>query len=431
MASSMVAPDLVAISRDLNISSKLEGALTLSIFVAAYALGPLFWGPLSELYGRVVILQTSNLAFAVFNLACGFAPSEGNLVAFRFLSGMAGSAPLAVGAGVLGDLFEPEERGRASSVYTLMPLLGPAVGPILGGWVEEKSSWHWVFFSTTIACGLIQVFGLLVLRETYAPVVLRRKASRLRRETGNLDLRTGDDDQGHSIVQKLRIALTRPFRLLVTQPILQLLSFYMLYLYGLVYLVLSTFAALWSNKYNESTGIQGLNYISLGLGFFLGAQACAPIQDRVYAAMKRRYVPDGEAGQPEFRVPMMVPGALLVPVGLLIYSWTAEARVHWIAPNIGATIYGAGTIISFLCLQTYVVDAYGQYAASAIAAITVLRSLAGFGFPLFAPIMYDRLGYGKGGTILAGCAVVIGWPSPVILWLYGRRLRAGSKVTVR
>lgn len=106
----MVAPALIAISRDLHITSSIEQTLALSIFVLAYAIGPLFLGPLSEMYGRVVTLQLANLVYLFFNLGCGLAQTKGQMIAFRFLSGLGGSAPLAIGGGVLSDLFYAEER---------------------------------------------------------------------------------------------------------------------------------------------------------------------------------------------------------------------------------------------------------------------------------------------------------------------------------
>lgn len=423
----MVAPGLVAIGQDLHIQSDLERALVLSIFVAAYALGPLGWGPLSELYGRVIVIQTSNLVFLLFNLGCALAKTEGQMIAFRFLAGIGGSAPLAIGGGLLSDCFTAEQRGKAISIYSLMPLLGPAIGPIAGGWIAERTTWRWVFYSTTIVCGVIQVAGLFFLQETYAPVLLHRKKLRLIKETGNTKLRTEFDHPERTLIQTLLNALVRPFKMLATQIIVQILSLYLMFLYGMIYLVLSTFPTLWTVEYHESPGILGLNYISIGFGFFLGAQVCAPLQDRIYAALKRRYVPDGGPGRPEFRVPMMIPGALAVPIGIFIYSWTAEARTHWIWPNIGAAIFGFGSIIGFQCIQGYIVDSYTRFAASAVGAITVMRSLAGFGFPLFAPYMYRDLGYGKGGTVLAVVSIVVGWPAPYLLWKYGATLRAKSK----
>jgi hypothetical protein len=128
VSSSMVAPALPAMAKSLNITSEVEESLILSIFVLAYAVGPLFLGPLSEIYGRVIILQLANLFYLVFNLACGFATTKGQLIAFRFLAGLGGSAPLALGGGVLSDCWRAEERGKAISIYSLAPLLGPAVG---------------------------------------------------------------------------------------------------------------------------------------------------------------------------------------------------------------------------------------------------------------------------------------------------------------
>ncbi|KZL84162.1 major facilitator superfamily transporter [Colletotrichum incanum] len=427
VSSSMVAPALEAIGSELNITSSFEQALVLSIFVLAYAIGPLAWGPLSELYGRVIVLQLTNLFYMFFNLGCGLARTKSQIIAFRFLAGLGGSAPLAIGGGVLGDLFEAEQRGKAISIYSLMPLLGPAIGPIAGGFVTQNTTWRWIFYSTTILTAVIQSIGFFVLQETFAPVLLTRRKKRLIKETGNTALHTDFDHPDRTIARTLGIAFTRPFRLLGTQPLVQCLALYMMYLYGLMYLVLSIFPALWTGEYGESVGISGLNYISLGLGFFLGAQTCAPLQDRIYAALKRRYVPDGGPGRPEFRVPMMIPGALLVPTGLLIYGWTAQHHTHWIGPNIGAVLFSAGVIIGFQCIQGFLVDTYTKYAASAVAAATVLRSLAGFGFPLFAPSLYQKLDYGWGNTLLALLGVAIGWPGPLLLWKFGPRLRKKSQ----
>ncbi len=128
VSSSMVAPSILTISRDLNITAEAEQQLVHSIFVIAYAIGPLFLGPMSEIYGRVIVLQLANLFYLVWNIGCGFAQTKGQMLAFRFLSGLGGSAPLAIGGGVLSDAWFPEQRGKAISIYSLAPLLGPAIG---------------------------------------------------------------------------------------------------------------------------------------------------------------------------------------------------------------------------------------------------------------------------------------------------------------
>ena len=330
---------------------------------------------------------------------------------------------VAIGGGVLSDLFSAEQRGRALSLYSLAPLLGPAIGPIAGAYISQETSWRRIFYSTTIACAIVQGLGVFYLRETYTPVLLQRRKLKLIKETGNTDLHTDFDDPDKTVFNTLTTALMRPFRLLGTQIIVQILALYMMYLYGLMYLVLSTFPALW-HSYGMSTGETGLHYIALGAGFFLGAQISAPLQDRIYAYLKRYY--NVSVGRPEFRVPMMVPGAILVPTGLLIYGWTAQHRTHWIGPDIGVAIFCMGVIAGFQCIQGFLVDTYTRYAASAVGAGTVLRSLAGFGFPLFGPSLYQRLDYGWGNTLLAFIAIVIGWPGPILLWKYGEKLRKNS-----
>lgn len=424
VSSSMVAPALQAMRKDLGIRSDVETALVLSIFVLAYAVGPLFLGPLSEVYGRGKVLQLSNMFYLAWNLGCGFAQNSGEMLAFRFLAGLGGSAPLAIGGGVLSDCWRPEERGKAIAIYALAPLLGPAVGPIAGGFIAEKTTWRWVFYATSILDAVIQFFGIFYLQETYPPVLLQRRAAKLRKETGDPSYFTEFDNPDRTFTAILGRALYRPFRLLGTQPIVQVISLYQAYIYGLMYLLLSTFPGLWTGKYHESVGIGGLNYISLGLGFWLGTQITAPLNDRIYRNLKKK---NNNTGRPEFRVPLMGVGSLLIPVGLFWYGWSAQSGIHWIMPNIGAVFFAAGCIICFQCMQTYIVDSYTRYAASGVAAAVVLRSLAGFGFPLFAPYLYRALGYGWGNSLLGFIAVGIGVPAPYLFWRHGELLRRKSR----
>ncbi|KAL5339579.1 major facilitator superfamily domain-containing protein [Aspergillus crustosus] len=425
VSSSMVAPALTTLAREFNVENVVESQLMLSVFVLAYAVGPLFFGPLSEIYGRVIVLQLSNLFYLVFNIACAVSQTKTQMIVFRFFSGLGDSAPLAVGGAVLSDCFTPEQRGKSIAIYSLAPLLGPAVGPIAGGFIAENTTWRWVFYATSIVDGAIQIAGLFLLKETYAPKILKARAKKIRKETGDTTYQTEIERQNKKLSEVMRTALIRPFRLLATQPIVQAIALYLAYAYGIMYLVLSTFPTLWTGEeyYNESIGIGGLNYISLGLGFWLGSQLCAPLNDRIYRRLKARN--DG-VGKPEFRVPLLSVAAFLTPAGLFIYGWTGEKQTHWIAPNIGAALFGMGNIIIFQCAQTYLIDAYTRFAASALAASACMRSLCGFAFPLFAPYMYDALHFGWGNSLLGFVALGLGIPAPIFLWKYGAALRKKS-----
>jgi MFS family permease len=232
--------------------------------------------------------------------------------------------------GLLSDCFHAEQRGKAISIYSLAPLLGPAIGPIAGGFIAQNTTWRWCFYATTIFTAVVQCFGFFFLQETYAPKLLAWKRDKLIKETGNTALHTEFDSPDRTLAKTIRTAMQRPFILLGTQPILQVLACYMAYLYGLMYLMLSTFPRLWEEVYGMSTGIGSLNFIAMGAGFFLGTQITAPLNDMLYRRLKKG---NNGVGKPEFRVPIMIPASLLVPIGLFMYGWSAQTAVHWIVPD--------------------------------------------------------------------------------------------------
>ncbi|KAJ7841169.1 MFS general substrate transporter [Mycena olivaceomarginata] len=267
VASSISSPSLSAISADLNISSGsvLEN-MTLSIFVLAYAIGPLFWGPLSELYGRLLVLQISNIWFLVFNTICGFAKTPTQLLVFRFLAGFGGAAPQC-----------HHERPIAMSLYSIAPLVGPSTGPLVGGWIAEKSNWHWVFWSVSIADSILQIAAFLFLRETYAPVLLRRKARSARKLTRNPKLCSAFEDTNRSWTTVMS-----------REPVVQVFALYMAVLYGVLYWSLTTFVKVFTLQYGEGPGIAGIHYLAIALGSTVWGQVAARVLTRFYLHLKAR-----------------------------------------------------------------------------------------------------------------------------------------------
>ncbi|KAG7095020.1 hypothetical protein E1B28_005814 [Marasmius oreades] len=432
VSSSMIAPASNKVAQTFGETNSVIIAMITSSFVLAFGFGPLFLSPLSEIYGRSRVLQGANLFFLVWNLVCAFAQNETQLIIFRFLAGLGGSAPLGIGGGVLGDTWAAEERGKAIAVYSLAPLMGPVIGPVAGAWIAQLSDWQWVFWSTSIVDAVIQIAGLFYLRETYAPVLLERKAERIRKSLTSdpekgahvKEIRTIYDDGSRSWRAIFAKAMTRPFTLLFREPIAQVIAVYMGYIYGIFYLFLTTLPRIFEGVYKQPAGIAGINYVALGIGLTAASQINARYMDRIYIKLKNK---SGGIGKPEFRVPSMIIGSLILPIGLFLSGWAAQKQLHWIVVDIGLVFVGAGTILNFQTMQTYVVDCYTLHAASAMAAVSLLRCLAGFGFPLFAPAMYDALGYGVGTSILGIVSIAIGWPAPVIFWRYGEALRRKSK----
>jgi multidrug resistance protein len=280
ISSSIVAPALPVLRQEFHIPTALATQMMLSAFILASAIGPLIVSPLSEVYGRRSVLQLTTLFFLIFNMSCAFSQNAAQLLIFRFLAGIGGSAP-AIGGGILADCWRPEERGKSLSFYYIFPLLGPALGPIIGGFIMRYSSWQWMFYSTSILAAAVQLYGHFAFPETYPPRIQRLRAMRLSKTGQTVNFNIYSDGQEMSLRKVLSQALIRPMKLLGTQVIVQILALYTAYIYGLMYLALSTFAAVWTNAYGQTDEIAGLNYISLGIGFTLGRQIITPVNDRV------------------------------------------------------------------------------------------------------------------------------------------------------
>ncbi len=151
----MIAPAVQLIMDDYHSTSMTFSTFSVSIFVLGFASGPLLLAPLSELYGRVVIYNVTNVMFLLFTMLCAVSPNESTFLALRFLSGFSGVATITIGSGTIADLMPKEERGRAVSVWSVGTILGPAVGPIVGGYITEVAGWRWMFWaiSIVVSCG--------------------------------------------------------------------------------------------------------------------------------------------------------------------------------------------------------------------------------------------------------------------------------------
>ncbi|EGC45672.1 MFS multidrug transporter [Histoplasma capsulatum var. duboisii H88] len=212
-----------------------------------------------------------------------------------------------------------------------------------------------------------------------------------------------------------------PVWMLVTQPIIQLVSLFLAYNFGTLYFVLTSFASIWITQYHQSVSASGLHYIALVIGSTIGAQLGAALTDRLWAYLKKRA---GGETAPEYRIPLMIPGSIVIPISLFWFGWTAETMQKWIVVDIAAAVFNFGIIMSTHSQQQYVMEAYRGYMASATAASQFLRSIFAFVFPLFAPALFARLGYGWGHSVLAFVFLGLGLPSPFILWKFGAKLRA-------
>ncbi|EAW08927.1 MFS transporter [Aspergillus clavatus NRRL 1] len=423
LASSMFSPGVLQVLHDFHSTNTVLGSFTVSVYILGFAFGPPIVAPFSETVGRLPVYHVCNVLFLVFIIACALSNSIGMLIAFRFLAGVAGSCPITIGAGTIADLVRPENRAKVMSLWTMGPILGPIIGPVAGGFVSQYKGWRWNFWIIAIISGACTIASLVSMRETFHPVLLKRKVQKCQKENPGKAYRSGLDT-GLTTIQTFQMAIVRPLKLLLFSPIVLFLSLYCAVVYGVLYLLFTTLSATFSYKYGFSQGTVGLSFIGIGVGCMVGLVAFGALSDTVVLKLA-----NGGERQPEYRLPPLVVGAAFLPVGLFWYGWSAQAQVHWICPIIATSFVGIGMITAFMSISMYLIDCYPMYAASATAANSILRSLGGALLPLAGGPMFDSLGLGWGNSLLGFIGLVI-VPAGFWLYKYGAGIRTHPKFQI-
>ncbi|KAL4755113.1 major facilitator superfamily domain-containing protein [Aspergillus terricola var. indicus] len=313
------------VSAKFNVSTEV-GTLGMSLYVLGFAFGPTLFSPLSELFGRRLPILIGVFGFTVFQF--GVATAE-NLQTI-----------------IICHIYDNRHRGLAITIFTMMVFTGPLFAPFIGGFIVDiYLGWRWTEYLAGILGAAAFVMDLFFVHETYPPIVLIRKAEELRRRTKNWGIHAKQEEVEIDLGELIAKNFSRPVRILSSEPVLLLLSIYMTFLYGLLYLFMTAYPIVFQRIHGFNKGVGGLPYFGLILGGFLG--------------------------------------------GLFI-----------------------------IAMQ--------PCAASALAANSILRSVAGAGFPLFAPYMLKAIGVNWTGTLL-GCVAAVLMPIPLLFYLYGHRIRSKSR----
>ncbi|CEL02068.1 hypothetical protein ASPCAL01643 [Aspergillus calidoustus] len=436
-ASTLFAPAAEYAAQEFGNASSVLGTLAVTAYLFGYAVGPLFLSPLSELYGRRIVLNVATTLFVLFQIGCALAPNIASLIVFRTITGMGGSACLTIGGGVISDLFAPEQRGLAMSIFSSGPLLGPVIGPICGAFIAQDVGWQWIFWVLAITGGTFTTFVVIFNRETNPVILMERKTRKLQKELGRPELRSCYENKDQpriktntAAVSFLLNRLTTPIQLLIYSPIVTLIALYIAVLYGCLYLLFTTVTTVFKDTYHWPLSTSGLANIGLGLGFLTGQIIFGLTSDKVLKRLKSRNKDSNNNNNPEMRLPPAIIFAPLVPISFFWYGWSVQKPTHWIVPIIGLAPFGVGMIGIFSTLQTYIIDSYPRHAASGIAAITVTRSLFGALLPLAGTDMYRALGYGWGNTLLGLVALLL-VPVPVGFYRFGAVLRERAAARLR
>ncbi|MCJ1377711.1 hypothetical protein MMC17_000807 [Xylographa soralifera] len=422
-ATTIFLPAVPQILREFDSNDQLYSVILVSIWELGEGLGPFIIAPLSEIYGRLPVFHIANLLFTIFTIGGALSTNLSMLVTFRFLNGVT-VASLILGPGMVGDMFTQNTRGRPMAALNLPGLLGPLAGPFIGGYIAQVKGWRWTFWIITISISIFQAPALIIMRESYWPRILKSTSLKLQKAppTGNFPRPEASHEEDKKAL--FRQAIIRPFQILIFSPSALLLSFYSAIGYSMLYIILVTINLIYERAYGFSQGSAGLIYLASGLGMIAGVIVCGLTSDWYL----KRKSGTGEM-KPEYRLPPLILGDIASVIGLVFYGWTAEYHCHWILPLIGTFFVGFGTMLSIVPVDSYLVDAFADYAASAVSGGVFFRAILGALVPLAGPALDATLGLGWGSSVLA-FTVLAFVPIPIILIRYGEWLRKHKRFQV-
>ncbi|KAI9630150.1 hypothetical protein KEM48_012180 [Puccinia striiformis f. sp. tritici PST-130] len=422
-ASSAPSMACASISHEFHVPLEMSAWVT-SLYLCGYMAGPLIWGPLSELIGRLPVLLFTFGAYTLLQLGAALAPNLPVLLVSRALSGFFGSGPLTNSGAVLADIWDSAHRVQAISWQVTMPFIGTSLGPVIGIAIDEsRLGFRWIFWTIMVLGGATWFLILSTMPETYSPILLVKKAKKLRESTGDIQFYAPHEKADCTVKALLRRTVFRPFEMVLTEPILVLIMAYFSMICGLLYSLFETFPVIWQDLRGFTPHQTSKIFIGVSLGSVLGRYL------QLYLARPMKKLIPKWHGHPPCEMNLygtMFAGPFLV--GAIFWlGWTgAYAYIPWWVPALSTIFLGLSFNVAYISMQCYLVDVYLTYAASALAAATICRAFVGAVVPLFTRQMFIGLGT-QWACTLTGCFALIICFSPFVFYKYGGRLRSRSK----
>jgi DHA1 family multidrug resistance protein-like MFS transporter len=447
--SAIYAPSAEGVMERFDVSAT-AAALGIALFVFAYGLGPLLFSPLSEI-PKIGRNPPYIITFAVFTILCvptALVDNFAGLMVLRFLQGFFGSPILATGGASLQDMFSLIKLPYVLCCWAAAACIGPALGPIISGFSVAAMNWRWSLWEMLWLAGPVWITLFLFLPETYPETILLRRAQRLRALTGNQHLKAQSEiNQAQRTFNDMVVeALWRPIQLIALDPAIvsqvkrclvlilrtnpvstqAYADIYIALCYAIFYSFFEVFPLVYVARYGFNSGELGLVFLSIAVGVVI---SIAGYYAYLYYVVEPEIRNHG-MGSPERRLIPALFSSFLVPIGLFIFAWTGDGKIHWIVSCIGIVINMVGVFILFQCVFVYLPMVYPAYAGSLFAGNDTMRSTLAAAAILFSRPMFLGLGVGGGVSLLAGLTTLcIG--GIFILFFYGEKLRAKSRFSAK
>ncbi|KAL4989172.1 major facilitator superfamily domain-containing protein [Aspergillus falconensis] len=389
MTSSIFSTVVSTISSKYGIS-RAVGNLGVSLYVLGFATGPLIWAPFSELKGRRLPFAFSMFGFTVFSFATAASKDLQSVFICRFFAGFFGACPFTLAGAVCSDMLSAQAFTDSMVGFGITVFSGPLLAPTIGGFIvmDERLGWRWTHYLAGILGVASFISVLFFLDESYAPVILVSKARRLRHQKRNWSIHATHEEMELNLNAIFQDYFAIPLKLLALDPIILCICIFGAFVYGLLYLSITTYPIIFQQIHGMNPGVGGLPFIAVIVGQVFAGIVMYTRQRWLGRQIQAN---NGEL-VPEWLLLTAIPGSAAFSAGLFWLGWTGyRGDVHWAWPTLSGMLTGFGLITMFLPSVQYVVHIRRNRAASAIAAHTFLRSLAGSGFPLFATYMVRLL----------------------------------------
>lgn len=359
---SLYSNGLAGISKEFHVSEQAArcGAM---IFLVLYAFGCELWAPWSEELGRKPILQASLLLVNIWQLPVALAPNFASIMVGRALGGLS-SAGGSVTLGMIADMWESDTQQYAVAYVVFSSVGGSVLGPIVGGFIEQYSTWRWCMWVQLIFGGAVQIMHLVLVPETRSTIMMDKIAKRRRKNGENI---WGPNEitpfKERFSAKEILQTWIRPFKMFLTEPIVLVLSLLSGFSDALIFMFIQSFSLVYK-QWGFTASQIGLAFIAIGVGYLLAYLSFIPVISR--NIKMRRENPDDERIQYESRLWWLLYTAPCLPIGLIIFAWTCTGPpLPWIASMIAAAVVGIANYAIYMATIDYMICAYGPYSASA------------------------------------------------------------------
>ncbi|KAL4748381.1 hypothetical protein BDW72DRAFT_205657 [Aspergillus terricola var. indicus] len=389
------------------------------------AFSALFLLPLAEDFGTRPVFLVTYLVFLCFLIPQAVAQNFATLVATRFFAGACVAILANTAAGVIGNVWDTEwSRSIPVSLYIFGYMAGSSMGPVIGAAIFQSLSWRWIGYMQLIWFGALFPIYYLFFYESRGDIILAQRDQKIGK--AGKDVLPGHHGHSKLSLQNLIVSSTRPVILFCTEPVLFVSTLWSAFTIGTLFLFTQSVEQVFIGTYDwtvSKTGyVQAAVVIGEGIGFLLSF-----LSRKLYFASASRNTEVPNSPIPEARLYMAVLGGLFgISGGMFTYAWTSYPFIPWIAPAVSLAMVGAGSVLVVTGVSDYVVDAYSQYAGSAIGAVATGENIFSAFLPLATMSMYNDLGFQWASTLLAFVSLVLALV-PTLMFVWGREVRARSR----